>query len=141
MKCLEKAAVTAVKKDDYKKCREQFGKYLKRGERFSFKEYVDRMQEGRDENVEMKAQALRDSSKSDGKKLKSNTEEGLDIEDDDEKKKVPPRAGAGELAGVEEEAARGEVDAAEVQAELTVAETAATPGEVAEAVAEAAPPE
>merc|ERR1712098_205536 len=142
-KCLEMFAEIAEKKDDYKKCYEQFGKCLKLGvhedstnrvkiaellryqtsksgdESISLKEYVDRMKEGQNdiyyitgesvaavsaspflENLRKKGlevlymvdpideYAVQQLKEFDGKKLKSVTKEGLEIDDEDEKKKV-----------------------------------------------------
>merc|ERR1719230_305130 len=112
-KCLEMFAEIAEKKDDYKKFYEQFGKCIKLGvhedstnrikvaellryqtsksgdESISFKEYVDRMKGLEvlymvDPIDEYGVQQLKEF---DGKKLKSTTKEGLDI-DDEEKKKM-----------------------------------------------------
>merc|ERR1712073_6584 len=85
-KCLEMFAEIAEKKDDYKKFYEQFGKCMKLG-----------VHEDSTNRTKV-AELLRfHSSKSgdeliglkefDGKKLKSTTKEGLDIDDEDEKKK------------------------------------------------------
>merc|ERR1712166_133725 len=142
-KCLEMFTEIAEKKDDYKKCYEQFGKPMKLGihedstnrqkiaelmrfntsksgdEQISFKEYVDRMKEGQNdiyyitgesiaqvssspfmENLRKKGfevlfmvdpideYAVQQLKEFDGKKLKSVTKEGLDIDDEDEKKKM-----------------------------------------------------
>merc|ERR1711877_109783 len=142
-KCLEMFAEIAEKKDDYKKCYEQFGKCLKLGvhedstnrtkvaellrfntsksgdEQISLKEYVDRMKEGQNDIYYITGESIAAVSSSpflealrkkglevlymvdpideyavqqlkefDGKKLKSTTKEGLDIEDEDEKKKL-----------------------------------------------------
>merc|ERR1712185_43140 len=142
-KCLEMFAEIAEKKDDYKKCYEQFGKCLKLGvhedstnrtkvaellrfntsksgdEMISFKEYVDRMKEGQNDIYYITGESVAQVSSSpflenlrkkgleviymvdpideysvqqlkefDGKKLKSVTKEGLDIDDEDEKKKM-----------------------------------------------------
>merc|ERR1712007_421226 len=142
-KCLEMFAEIAEKKDDYKKCYEQFGKCLKLGihedstnrakvaellrfhtsksgdEQISLKEYVDRMKEGQQDIFYITGETIAQVSSSpfletlrkkglevlymvdpideyavqqlkefDGKKLKSTTKEGLDLEDEDEKKKL-----------------------------------------------------
>merc|ERR1711874_77932 len=142
-KCLEMFAEIAEKKDDYKKCYEQFGKCLKLGvhedstnrtkvaellrfntsksgdEQISLKEYVDRMKEGQQDIYYITGESIAAVSASpfleslrkkgfevlymvdpideycvqqlkefDGKKLKSTTKEGLDLEDEDEKKKL-----------------------------------------------------
>merc|ERR1712160_56066 len=142
-KCLEMFTEIAEKKDDYKKCYEQFGKCMKLGvhedstnrtkvaelmryqtsksgdEQISFKEYVDRMKEGQSDIYYITGESIAAVSSSpfletlrkkgfevlymvdpvdeyavqqlkefDGKKLKSVTKEGLDIEDEDEKKKL-----------------------------------------------------
>merc|ERR1712167_455402 len=142
-KCLEMFAEIAEKKDDYKKCYEQFSKNIKLGihedstnrakvaellrfhtsksgdEQISLKEYVDRMKEGQNdiyyitgesvaqvssspfiENLRKKGYevlymvdpvdeyAVQQLKEFDGKKLKSVTKEGLDIADEDEKKKL-----------------------------------------------------
>merc|ERR1712032_977970 len=142
-KCLEMFAEIAEKKDDYKKCYEQFGKCLKLGvhedstnrvkvaellrfhtsksgdEQISLKEYVDRMKEGQNDIYYITGESIAAVSASpfletlrkkgfevlymvdpideycvqqlkefDGKKLKSTTKEGLDLEDEDEKKKL-----------------------------------------------------
>jgi molecular chaperone HtpG len=142
-KCLEMFAEIAEKKDDYKKCYEQFSKNIKLGihedstnrakvaellryhtsksgdEQISFKEYVDRMKEGQNDIYYITGDSIAAVSSSpfletlrkkglevlymvdpvdeyavqqlkefDGKKLKSTTKEGLDIDDDDEKKKL-----------------------------------------------------
>merc|ERR1719310_1292114 len=142
-KCLEMFAEIAEKKDDYKKCYEQFGKCLKLGvhedstnrtkvaellrfntsksgdEQISLKEYVDRMKEGQNDIYYITGESIAAVSSSpfletlrkkglevlymvdpideyavqqlkefDGKKLKSTTKEGLDIADEDEKKKT-----------------------------------------------------
>merc|ERR1712021_117728 len=142
-KCLEMFAEIAEKKDDYKKCYEQFGKCLKLGvhedstnrtkvaellrfntsksgdEQISFKEYVDRMKEGQNDIYYITGESIAAVSASpfleslrkkglevlymvdpideygvqqlkefDGKKLKSTTKEGLELDDEDEKKKM-----------------------------------------------------
>merc|ERR1711920_34577 len=142
-KCLEMFAEIAEKKDDYKKCYEQFGKCLKLGvhedstnrtkvaellrfhtsksgdEQISLKEYVDRMKEGQNDIYYITGESITAVSSSpfleslrkkglevmymvdpideygvqqlkefDGKKLKSTTKEGLDLDDEDEKKKI-----------------------------------------------------
>merc|ERR1711957_164702 len=142
-KCLEMFTEIAEKKDDYKKCYEQFGKCLKLGvqedstnrtklaellrfntsksgdEQISLKEYVDRMKEGQNDIYYITGESIAAVSSSpfleslrkkglevlymvdpideyavqqlkefDGKKLKSTTKEGLDLEDEDEKKKL-----------------------------------------------------
>merc|ERR1711907_717429 len=142
-KCLEMFAEIAEKKDDYKKCYEQFGKCLKLGvhedstnrtkvaellrfntsksgdEQISLKEYIDRMKEGQNDIYYITGESITAVSSSpfletlrkkglevlymvdpvdeyavqqlkefDGKKLKSTTKEGLDLEDEDEKKKL-----------------------------------------------------
>merc|ERR1712187_1038426 len=114
-KCLEMFAEIAEKKDDYKKFYEQFGKCLKLGvhedstnrvkvaellryqtsksgdESISLKEYVNLRKKGLevlymvDPIDEYGVQQLKEF---DGKKLKSITKEGLDIDDEDEKKKI-----------------------------------------------------
>merc|ERR1712238_355368 len=116
-KCLEMFAEIAEKKDDYKKCYEQFGKCLKLGvhedstnrtkvaellrfntsksgdEQISFKEYVDRMKEGQNDIYYITGESIAAVSASPflealRKKVKSTTKEGLDIDDEDEKKKI-----------------------------------------------------
>merc|ERR1711957_1022264 len=142
-KCLEMFTEIAEKKDDYKKCYEQFGKCMKLGvqedstnrtklaellrfntsksgdEQISLKEYVDRMKEGQNDIYYITGESIAAVSSSpfleslrkkglevlymvdpideyvvqqlkefDGKKLKSTTKEGLDIDDEDEKKKI-----------------------------------------------------
>merc|ERR1711957_669782 len=142
-KCLEMFTEIPEKKDDYKKCYEQFGKCMKLGvqedstnrtklaellryhtsksgdEQISLKEYVDRMKEGQNDICYITGESIAAVSSSpfletlrkkglevlymtdpideytvqqlkefDGKKLKSTTKEGLDIEDEDEKKKL-----------------------------------------------------
>merc|ERR1711981_460348 len=142
-KCLEMFAEIAEKKDDYKKCYEQFSKNIKLGihedstnrakvaellryhtsksgdEQISFKEYVDRMKEGQNDIYYITGESIAAVSSSpfletlrkrgfevlymvdpideycvqqlkefDGKKLKSTTKEGLDLEDEDEKKRL-----------------------------------------------------
>jgi molecular chaperone HtpG len=142
-KCLEMFAEIAEKKDDYKKCYEQFGKCLKLGvhedstnrtkvaellrfntsksgdELIPLKEYVDRMKEGQNDIYYITGESIAAVSSSpflealrkkglevlymvdpideycvqqlkefDGKKLKSTTKEGLDLEDEDETKKL-----------------------------------------------------
>merc|ERR1712167_253282 len=115
-KCLEMFTEIAEKKDDYKKFYEQFSKNLKLGihedstnrtkiaelmrfhtsksgdEQISLKEYVDRMKEGQNDIYyildPIDEYAVQQLKEFDGKKLKSTTKEGLDIEDEDEKKKL-----------------------------------------------------
>merc|ERR1712086_177543 len=86
-KCLEMIAEIAEKKDDYKKFYEQFGKCLKLG--------VHEDSTNRTKVAElMRYQTSKSGDESisfkefDGKKLKSVTKEGLDIDDEDEKKKM-----------------------------------------------------
>merc|ERR1712019_170689 len=102
--------------DDYKKFYEQFGKCLKLGvhedstnrvkiaellryqtsksgdEMITLKEYVDRMKEGQEEVLYMvdpiDEYGVQQLKEFDGKKLKSVTKEGLDIDGEDEKKKM-----------------------------------------------------
>merc|ERR1712056_18902 len=68
-------------------------------EQISFKEYIDRMKEGQNDIYYITGESIAAVSSSpflenlrkkdlDGKKLKSTTKEGLDIEDEDEKKKL-----------------------------------------------------
>merc|ERR1711881_167837 len=116
-KCLEMFTEIAEKKDDYKKFYEQFGKNLKLGihedstnrnkiaelqryhssksgdEMISFKEYVDRMKEGQNDIYYITGESVAQVSSSPfietlRKKLKSLTKEGLDLDDEDEKKKM-----------------------------------------------------
>merc|ERR1711874_367460 len=85
-KCLEMFAEIAEKKDDYKKFYEQFGKCLKLGvhedstNRTKVAELMRyHTSKSGDELISLK--------EFDGRKLKSTTKEGLDIDDEDEKKK------------------------------------------------------
>merc|ERR1712127_1075594 len=85
-KCLEMFAEIAEKKDDYKKFYEQFGKCMKLGvhedstNRTKVAELLRfHTSKSGDELIELKEFV--------GKKLKSTTKEGLDIDDEDEKKK------------------------------------------------------
>merc|ERR1711956_55340 len=85
-KCLEMFAEIAEKKDDYKKFYEQFGKCMKLGvhedstNRTKVAELLRfHSSKSGDELIGLKEYV--------GKKLKSTTKEGLDIDDEDEKKK------------------------------------------------------
>merc|ERR1712238_626151 len=84
-KCLEMFAETAEKKDDYKKFYEQFGKCLKLGIHEDLRKKGLEVLYMVDPVDEYAVQQLKEFE---GKKLKSTTKEGLDIEDEDEKKKL-----------------------------------------------------
>merc|ERR1719475_7223 len=109
-KCLEMFAEIAEKKDDYKKFYEQFSKNIKLGihedstnrtkvaelmryhtsksgdEQISFKEYVDRMKEGQNDIYYITGESI--AAVSSSPFLEALPKEGLDIEDEDEKKKL-----------------------------------------------------
>merc|ERR1712073_58982 len=109
-KCLEMFAETAEKKDDYKKFYEQFGKCLKLGvhedstnrtkvaelmryhtsksgdEQISFKEYVDRMKEGQNDIYYITGESI--AAVSSSPFLEALRKKGLEVDDEDEKKKI-----------------------------------------------------
>merc|ERR1712151_483608 len=109
-KCLEMFAEIAEKKDDYKKFYEQFGKCLKLGvhedstnrtkvaelmryhtsksgdEQISFKEHVDRMKEGQNDIYYITGESI--AAVSSSPFLESLRKKGIDIDDEDEKKKM-----------------------------------------------------
>merc|ERR1712007_49110 len=109
-KCLEMFAEIAEKKDDYKKFYEQFSKNIKLGihedstnrtkvaellryqtsksgdEQISLKEYVDRMKEGQADIYYITGESI--AAVSSSPFIETLRKEGLEIEDEDEKKKM-----------------------------------------------------
>merc|ERR1712194_395805 len=109
-KCLEMFSEISEKKDDYKKFYEQFSKNIKLGihedstnrakvaelmryhtsksgdEQISLKEYVDRMKEGQADIYYITGESIACVSSSPF--IETLRKEGLDIEDEDEKKKL-----------------------------------------------------
>merc|ERR1712086_477848 len=109
-KCLEMGSEISEKKDDYKKFYEQFSKNIKLGihedstnrakvaelmryhtsksgdEQISLKEYVDRMKEGQADIYYITGDSI--AAVSSSPFIETLRKEGLDIEDEDEKKKL-----------------------------------------------------
>merc|ERR1711881_151422 len=88
-KCLEMFAEIAEKKDDYKKFYEQFSKCMKLGiheDSTNRTKVAELLRFHTSKSVD--EYAVQQLKEFDGKKLKSTTKEGLDIEDEDEKKKL-----------------------------------------------------
>merc|ERR1712106_858050 len=109
-KCLEMFSEISEKKDDYKKFYEQFSKNIKLGihedstnrakvaelmryhtsksgdEQISLKEYVDRMKEGQADIYYITGDSI--AAVSSSPFIETLRKEGLDIEDEDEKKKL-----------------------------------------------------
>ena len=95
-KCLAMVAKIAEKKDDYKKSCEQVGKGLKLGaqeastNRTKVEELV-RFNTSRSGDDQNQLEGTRGRREIDGNKLKSTTKTGLNLEDEDKKKRRQER--------------------------------------------------